>query len=67
MGKSERLYLKEWIAKRGITRAELGRRVNAQSITIKSWSAGTPPPRADDLIALAAALDVKVADLFTKP
>ena len=67
MPKAERLYLKEWIAKRGITRAELARRVDVQSITIKAWADNAPAPRADALVGLALALDVKVADLFTKP
>jgi transcriptional regulator with XRE-family HTH domain len=67
MGTSNKLYLKEWIDKRGISRAEMSRRVGVRTATIKSWTEGSVAPRADALLKLADALDVTVAELFARP
>jgi HTH-type biofilm formation transcriptional regulator len=58
------LLLRTWRARRGYSLRELGDRSGVSYVTIAKIEAGTMSPTVMTLDKLAAALDIRVRDLF---
>lgn len=61
------LRLQALMQERGVTVAELARRVGASRHLVRLWVSGRVYPRAPYLYRIAQALDVTVDDLFERP
>lgn len=56
--------LKQLRQARGLTQGQLGELIEVAQATIQRWESGAREPSHEDLIRIARALDVSVADLF---
>ena len=59
--------LNYWVKRRGISKTELGRRIEVTPITITRWLNGETMAGTEHLPPLAKALDVSIPEFFSKP
>lgn len=63
----QKLFIKEWRKKRGLTQEKLAELVDIHPNTLLKWEYGTREPRASEIQRLAKALGVTEAELLNGP
>lgn len=64
---ADRLHLREWRERRGLSQTELANRVGIHRVSLARLESGTAEPKATTVRSIAAALGVSVEALYRPP